>query len=318
MLPWWIERIAAPDRRIVVRQSGELHGRPRLDDRGGGRPDHRRAGGDRMLGHPAAGGDRREPRAVRRHDRFCLSSIARWQSFFSATSAACRSGWCSVGCWFWSPATAAAPRRSSCRSITSPTRPSRSSRRVANGEKIWQAHRSHFYQRATDRGFSVIDVVARVFAVNLALASAATRDVLKPHSRIADIAALSGGRRAGGWLAVRLGARSRRDVTAQSAAAANSLALIEAAIEDVFGNAVFQHFDRAAGDHPAARAPHAIFDQRLAAIAQCAHDLHRFARDLEARLIARGLGDCGLVGRRQASVGIERRRDRAITAHRRA
>ena len=36
-------------------------------------------------------------------------------------------------------------------------------RRALNGEKIWRAHRSHFYQRATDRGLSVIDVVGRVF-----------------------------------------------------------------------------------------------------------------------------------------------------------
>ena len=35
-------------------------------------------------------------------------------------------------------------------------------RRVAKGEPVWQAHRSHFYQRATDRGFRVIDLVARV------------------------------------------------------------------------------------------------------------------------------------------------------------
>ena len=34
-------------------------------------------------------------------------------------------------------------------------------RRAANGEPVWQAHRSHFYQRATDRGFHVIDVVAK-------------------------------------------------------------------------------------------------------------------------------------------------------------
>ena len=32
-------------------------------------------------------------------------------------------------------------------------------RRAANRETVWQAHRSHFYQRATDGGFRVIDVV---------------------------------------------------------------------------------------------------------------------------------------------------------------
>jgi UDP-N-acetylmuramyl pentapeptide phosphotransferase/UDP-N-acetylglucosamine-1-phosphate transferase len=65
-------------------------------------------------------------------------------------------------------------------------------RRALNGEPIWQAHRSHFYQRATDRGFTVIDVVARVFAVNLALAALALATVML-HSRVADIAALSAG-----------------------------------------------------------------------------------------------------------------------------
>ncbi len=42
-------------------------------------------------------------------------------------------------------------------------------RRAANREPVWQAHRSHFYQRATDRGFSVMEIVARVFLVNLIL-----------------------------------------------------------------------------------------------------------------------------------------------------
>jgi UDP-N-acetylmuramyl pentapeptide phosphotransferase/UDP-N-acetylglucosamine-1-phosphate transferase len=46
-------------------------------------------------------------------------------------------------------------------------------RRIAKGENVLQAHRSHFYQRATDLGFSVGEVVARVFAVNLVLAALA-------------------------------------------------------------------------------------------------------------------------------------------------
>ena len=37
LLPWWLERVAAADRRPLVRQSGQLHGRHRLDDRRGGR-----------------------------------------------------------------------------------------------------------------------------------------------------------------------------------------------------------------------------------------------------------------------------------------
>ena len=46
-------------------------------------------------------------------------------------------------------------------------------RRLIAGEKVWQAHRSHFYQRATDRGFTVIQVAVHVFAVNLGLAALA-------------------------------------------------------------------------------------------------------------------------------------------------
>jgi UDP-N-acetylmuramyl pentapeptide phosphotransferase/UDP-N-acetylglucosamine-1-phosphate transferase len=55
-------------------------------------------------------------------------------------------------------------------------------RRLIAGEPVMQAHRSHFYQRATDRGFSVYQIVSRVFIVNVVLAglaittlSAATR-----------------------------------------------------------------------------------------------------------------------------------------------
>jgi UDP-N-acetylmuramyl pentapeptide phosphotransferase/UDP-N-acetylglucosamine-1-phosphate transferase len=46
-------------------------------------------------------------------------------------------------------------------------------RRIAAREPFWQAHRTHFYQRATDRGFTVPQIVARVFAVNLVLAGLA-------------------------------------------------------------------------------------------------------------------------------------------------
>ncbi len=42
-------------------------------------------------------------------------------------------------------------------------------RRIGNREAFWRAHRSHFYQRATDKGFSVNGVVGRVFALNLLL-----------------------------------------------------------------------------------------------------------------------------------------------------
>lgn len=42
-------------------------------------------------------------------------------------------------------------------------------RRMVRRERVWEAHRTHFYQRATDRGFTVIDIVARIFVTNLVL-----------------------------------------------------------------------------------------------------------------------------------------------------
>jgi hypothetical protein len=46
-------------------------------------------------------------------------------------------------------------------------------RRTLNHERIWTGHRTHFYQRATDNGFAVIQVVATVFTLNLVLAALA-------------------------------------------------------------------------------------------------------------------------------------------------
>lgn len=81
-------------------------------------------------------------------------------------------------------------------------------RRALNGEKVWRAHRSHFYQRATDRGLSVIDVVGRVFIANLVLAALALATVLRP-SRELDIAALAAGALLVVWLLMGF-ARGRR------------------------------------------------------------------------------------------------------------
>jgi len=72
-------------------------------------------------------------------------------------------------------------------------------RRLLNGEPIWQAHRSHFYQRATDRGFTVGQVVAHVFAVNLGLVAVALVTLAAP-GLINDSAALVCGAALVGWL----------------------------------------------------------------------------------------------------------------------
>jgi hypothetical protein len=48
---------------------------------------------------------------------------------------------------------------------------------MARREPFWAAHRSHFYQRATDNGFSVWRVVREVFALNVLLAALAIGSV---------------------------------------------------------------------------------------------------------------------------------------------
>lgn len=53
-------------------------------------------------------------------------------------------------------------------------------RRLANGERVWSAHRSHFYQRATDHGFTVCAVVSRIFVLNVLLAALAFASALTP------------------------------------------------------------------------------------------------------------------------------------------
>jgi len=55
-------------------------------------------------------------------------------------------------------------------------------------EPIWQAHRSHFYQRATDGGFSIDAIVLRVFLVNLGLGVLAMITVVRPHGSVSAAA----------------------------------------------------------------------------------------------------------------------------------
>ena len=51
-------------------------------------------------------------------------------------------------------------------------------RRLTRGEPVWAAHRTHFYQRATDNGFTVLRVVGEVFALNIALAVLAVGSIM--------------------------------------------------------------------------------------------------------------------------------------------
>jgi UDP-N-acetylmuramyl pentapeptide phosphotransferase/UDP-N-acetylglucosamine-1-phosphate transferase len=53
-------------------------------------------------------------------------------------------------------------------------------RRLARGEKVWEAHRSHFYQQATNNGFTALSVSAHVFGLNLVLAGLAAVSLVWP------------------------------------------------------------------------------------------------------------------------------------------
>jgi UDP-N-acetylmuramyl pentapeptide phosphotransferase/UDP-N-acetylglucosamine-1-phosphate transferase len=58
-------------------------------------------------------------------------------------------------------------------------------RRILRGERFWVAHRSHFYQRATVNGHSVMSIVATVFALNVVLAVLAVASAVDPSAGIA-------------------------------------------------------------------------------------------------------------------------------------
>jgi UDP-N-acetylmuramyl pentapeptide phosphotransferase/UDP-N-acetylglucosamine-1-phosphate transferase len=65
-------------------------------------------------------------------------------------------------------------------------------RRAARGERLTEAHRSHFYQLAVIRGLPVRTVVERVCAVNIALAALAALSVWLASAWF-DVVALAGG-----------------------------------------------------------------------------------------------------------------------------
>jgi UDP-N-acetylmuramyl pentapeptide phosphotransferase/UDP-N-acetylglucosamine-1-phosphate transferase len=65
-------------------------------------------------------------------------------------------------------------------------------RRMARREPFWAAHRSHFYQRATDNGFTVRRVVGEVFALNLALAALAIGSVVEQSITVQIVLLIAG------------------------------------------------------------------------------------------------------------------------------
>jgi UDP-N-acetylmuramyl pentapeptide phosphotransferase/UDP-N-acetylglucosamine-1-phosphate transferase len=66
-------------------------------------------------------------------------------------------------------------------------------RRMVRREPFWAAHRSHFYQRATDNGFTVLQVVREVFVLNLALAALAIASAEMQSSALAVVLVIAGG-----------------------------------------------------------------------------------------------------------------------------
>lgn len=72
-------------------------------------------------------------------------------------------------------------------------------RRLARREPVWQAHRSHFYQRATDNGHTVPAIVARVLMVNTALAVLALATVAAASTAV-TLLALAAAAALVGWL----------------------------------------------------------------------------------------------------------------------
>jgi UDP-N-acetylmuramyl pentapeptide phosphotransferase/UDP-N-acetylglucosamine-1-phosphate transferase len=82
-------------------------------------------------------------------------------------------------------------------------------RRLVRGERIWEAHRSHFYQRALDGGFTVREVVARVAGVNVALAVLALLAADMP-TRTVRVLTLVIGALLVGWLLLSFARGKRR------------------------------------------------------------------------------------------------------------
>ena len=96
------------------------------------------------------------------------------------------------------------PPRSCCRSILRPTPGITLARCLFRREKLWRAHRDHFYQRAARGLGSHAAVVKRVALCNLVLIAAALWAVSSP------LAALTLGVSAVGLLLVNLELAARR------------------------------------------------------------------------------------------------------------
>jgi UDP-N-acetylmuramyl pentapeptide phosphotransferase/UDP-N-acetylglucosamine-1-phosphate transferase len=84
-------------------------------------------------------------------------------------------------------------------------------RRMMRREPFWVAHRSHFYQRATDNGFGVMQVVGEVFALNLVLAVLAAVSIKAP-SRATDAMLIAAGAAAVAFVMYRFSQRRQNRI----------------------------------------------------------------------------------------------------------
>jgi UDP-N-acetylmuramyl pentapeptide phosphotransferase/UDP-N-acetylglucosamine-1-phosphate transferase len=80
-------------------------------------------------------------------------------------------------------------------------------RRMHAGERMWQAHRTHFYQRATAK-LTVLSIVGHVFLANLGLVALALLSILSP-SPLMSIVSLGAGATIVAFLLARFAHASR-------------------------------------------------------------------------------------------------------------
>ena len=145
-------------RHIVVRQSGEFHGRPGLDDRCRGSPDYRGTRRHRLAWLLSVAGDSHQVALCGAMIGFAFFNRPVAKLFLGDV------GSLPIGVLLGWLLLVLARSSGRVAALLLPLYYLADStitllRRAANRETVWQAHRSHFYQRATDGGFRVIDVV---------------------------------------------------------------------------------------------------------------------------------------------------------------
>ena len=83
-------------------------------------------------------------------------------------------------------------------------------RRFVRGERVWEAHRSHFYQQATSNGFTVVAIVGRIAVLDAVLIALAVGSAV--HGRMWAVVAVAIAAAAVGWT-LYIFARGKRSAT---------------------------------------------------------------------------------------------------------